>query len=245
MKLLRLLILGFAAYFLIGCSAKVFVVEPELEIIDLPPRGEVTTRELGETLVVKYQKYTTNGLIVDSTVQANGGFGRTITIDKGSKWAHVEERQYGSGIKQNIFAKRKERTGRIIQLIVDRDVTSGDGSPILVMSGQSGWFLEDGLNFHRGDVNNENFPNFRQVLIYNGRVGNYVKFLYREYKHNLSRPAFTQEIQYDITESNEIGFKGVRLIIVEATNREISYKVIKPFADIIEDIEKYDTLDQF
>ena len=47
----------------------------------------------------------------------------------------------------------------------------------------------------------------------------------------MMRPAFTQDIQYDLKESNIIGFKGVRIEIIEATNRHIKYKVLNSFPD--------------
>ncbi len=73
-------------------------------------------------------------------------------------------------------------------------------------------------------------PQLRQELIYNGKVGDSVKFLYREISGNVMRPAFTQDVQYDLSESTEIGFKGARLKIIAATNREITYQVIAYFS---------------
>lgn len=72
-------------------------------------------------------------------------------------------------------------------------------------------------------------PYFRQELIYNGKVGNAVRFLYRELSGGYMRDAFTQEIQYDLSEGSEIGFKGARLKVLNATNRSITYEVSKHF----------------
>ncbi len=74
-----------------------------------------------------------------------------------------------------------------------------------------------------------NAPQFRQELIYNGKVGNNVKFLYREFSGNLMRSPFTQEVQYDLNEGNVIGFKGARIEILESSNRFIKYRVLKMF----------------
>ena len=63
-------------------------------------------------------------------------------------------------------------------------------------------------------------PYLTQQLIYNGRINDSVKFLYRELSEGkLMRAPFTQEIQYDLKKGNEIGFKGARLKILEASNR--------------------------
>ncbi len=70
-----------------------------------------------------------------------------------------------------------------------------------------------------------------QEFIYNGKVNNAIKFTYREYVNDLARPAFTQDLQYDLNESNIIGFRGLRIEIILATNTKIKYKVLNNFID--------------
>lgn len=69
----------------------------------------------------------------------------------------------------------------------------------------------------------------KQEFIYNGKVGNAIKFTYREFVDDLARPAFTQDLQYDLTESKVIGFRGLRIEIISATNTKIEYKVLTHF----------------
>ena len=74
--------------------------------------------------------------------------------------------------------------------------------------------------------------NLDQKFIYNGRVGDNLKFTYREFTvAGYARDAFTQDVQYDLKEDPIIGFKGARVEVIEATNREITYKVISYFSD--------------
>lgn len=70
---------------------------------------------------------------------------------------------------------------------------------------------------------------FKQEFVFNGRVGDNLKFLYREYSSDFIRADFSQELQYDISESNIVGFKGLRLSILETTNTKIMYKVLSTF----------------
>lgn len=70
---------------------------------------------------------------------------------------------------------------------------------------------------------------FKQEFIFNGKVGNNLKFIYREFISDFARPAFTQELQYDLNESNVIGFKGLRIEIIKASNTNIKYKVLSTF----------------
>ena len=90
------------------------------------------------------------------------------------------------------------------------------------------WFCAEG-SFEPATYVDLTQPNFRQELIYNGKVGNAVRFLYRELSGGYLRDAFTQEIQYDLSEGSEIGFKGARLKVLNATNRSITYEVSKHF----------------
>lgn len=71
----------------------------------------------------------------------------------------------------------------------------------------------------------------KSELIYNGRVGDALRFIYREFYNDMARPSFTQEIQYDLGISTIVGFKSAKLEILEATNTKISYLVISHFAD--------------
>jgi hypothetical protein len=68
-----------------------------------------------------------------------------------------------------------------------------------------------------------NSPTYIQEFIYNGRVDNALKFVYREFSGDYIKPAFTQEVQYDLNQSNIIGFKSLRIKILNATNTELKY----------------------
>lgn len=69
----------------------------------------------------------------------------------------------------------------------------------------------------------------KQEFVYNGKSGNTLKFTYREFINDMARPAFTQELQYDLTEGNIVGFKGLRIEVVKTSNIDIEYKIISSF----------------
>jgi hypothetical protein len=70
---------------------------------------------------------------------------------------------------------------------------------------------------------------FQQTLIYSGKVGNKINIGYREFSNNLARPAFNNDVEYDLNSSNFIGYKGAKIEIIDATNEMIKYKVIRNF----------------
>lgn len=72
-------------------------------------------------------------------------------------------------------------------------------------------------------------PYFEKSLLYNGKTGNTLKFSYREFSNDYARPAFTQELTYDLNESNVIGFQGMRIEVIKASNTDIEYKILNGF----------------
>jgi hypothetical protein len=73
---------------------------------------------------------------------------------------------------------------------------------------------------------------FKQEFIFNGKVGTNLKFVYREFINDMARPAYNQDLQYDLDESNIVGFKGLRLEIIKATNTSVEYKILSSFNKI-------------
>jgi hypothetical protein len=68
---------------------------------------------------------------------------------------------------------------------------------------------------------------FKRELVYTGISKNVISILYREFKDEIARPAFTQDIKYDLSDSKIIGYRGARFEVTEATNVGITYKVLK------------------
>ncbi len=69
---------------------------------------------------------------------------------------------------------------------------------------------------------------FKRELIYSGKSKGTVSLQYREFVNDLARPAFSQELSYDLAEGNEIGYKGARFLILKATNVILRVKLLKP-----------------
>ncbi|HAS6161648.1 TPA: hypothetical protein I7164_11335 [Vibrio vulnificus] len=72
---------------------------------------------------------------------------------------------------------------------------------------------------------------FQQTLIYSGKIGNKINISYREFSNNAARPAFNNEAEYDLSESNVIGYKGALLEVIKANNTSITYKLVRNFPD--------------
>lgn len=69
--------------------------------------------------------------------------------------------------------------------------------------------------------------NYARELIYTGVSKNVISVIYREFSNDLIRPAFSQELKYDLGEGSVIGFRGARFEVIGASNTELKYKVIR------------------
>ncbi len=85
------------------------------------------------------------------------------------------------------------------------------------------------VNYVLKKVSNNSASGFQQTLIYSGRIGDQLKISYREFSDNMARAAFSNEVYYDLGESNIIGYQGAKIEVLEATNTAIKYKVLSNF----------------
>ena len=88
---------------------------------------------------------------------------------------------------------------------------------------QEAW--PDGARFVRHDAPQVVEGSFEAELIYSGKSGDTIKLVYREYLDGLARPAFTQDLEYDLSESKTIAFKTLVIDVLEATNSSIRFIV--------------------
>jgi len=67
---------------------------------------------------------------------------------------------------------------------------------------------------------------FKAELIYNGVSKNTIKISYREFLRDMARPAFYQELNYDLDKSDLIQFKTFRIKVLNADNSTIRFVVL-------------------
>ena len=72
----------------------------------------------------------------------------------------------------------------------------------------------------------------KKEIIYQGREGDTLRFRYREYIKDIVRPAYDQTVEYNLNEDNVVTFRGMRILIEEATNQDIVYRIISGTIDL-------------
>lgn len=68
---------------------------------------------------------------------------------------------------------------------------------------------------------------FRQLLVYSGSVGDKINISYRELSNNLARGSFNNNVEYDMSKSMTIRYKGAEIEVIEYNNMSIKYIVRK------------------
>jgi len=87
---------------------------------------------------------------------------------------------------------------------------------------------EDAVKHGQTFIYSEN--SFQQTIEYSGRSDDILKFNYSEFSDGFARQAFTREFQIDLSEGNIAAYKGAIIEIINATNVQIKYKVIRNFS---------------
>jgi len=206
---------------------------PRVDIVDRPALGGVAQAELGDTIVEKGKITTFDGLLLKNEVTwGDGVLLKKFTIAPGRLRAKQSDASYTYyySDKMTVYDAMLGTSPYMAGGICTKK-----GDPTYVRG-----FFQTGKcksNFKPTPevtpirVTDVDAPNFRQELIYNGRSGETLKFLYREFSGDYARPSFSQDVQYDLKDGNTIGFKGVRIEIVEASNTRVSYRLISSFPD--------------
>ncbi len=212
-----------------GCGPAVHPVEPVVQKFDQPPLNQTATAELGDTIIDKGTSITMDALILDAPVSSGDGvFTAKYTVLPGTLVAKDETEQERFYYAQAIT-------------VFNGFNTFNDAGGIKVTHDDKTWAIFHGANAaalpipagsaRHTKVTVTDRPSVRQELLYDGRTGSAVKFSYREFDQDSARPAFTQDVQYDLNDSQTIGFKGARVQIVKATNTQLTYVVLATFPD--------------
>lgn len=215
----------------------------ERKVIDFPEVDKVITTNLGETLVTKGIRTTGKALEVTKLTTFGKKAGEAsimtcgLTVNPASqfyrgRWQQNEEMAacYGPFNAQVTLSDGSTNFNCLGQYIVG-DICQDEQTDdfFLALLSIKHPLEQDQGNLAVVDKIVTSQTNFVQELIYNGRSGDTLRFIYRELSDNLLRAAFSQDIQYDLSKSTEIGFKGVRIEVIEASNTNITYKMLSNF----------------
>lgn len=194
--------------------------------ISEPPIGQVVTAEVGSTMV-RQGKYTESDAIYLASAVKVGllgaySFSSGYYIKEGedakNEFYHPEQGPEGGRVDKAALADPYKT------MLVEKSKNRVCGVSVF-----NAKVCENNVNLRRLKRPALTSDGFQQTLIYSGRIGNKINIAYREFSNNFARPAFNNDVEYDLNESMVIGYKGAEIEIIEATNRTIKYKVIRNF----------------
>jgi len=233
--MLRVVLVSAIALVLTAC-ASTQAVAPRTEIINRPPLETAAKAELGDTIVEKGRVTTHDGLFLKNTITWGDGFLlKKFTISPGKLRARQSDANYTyfysdkMTVYDALLGTSPYAAGGLCVKTTDPTYIRG-----FFVTGKCNNNFKPAPQVERTRVVDVDAPNFRQELIYNGRSGDTVKFLYREFSGDYARPPFSQDVQYDLKDGNVIGFKGARIEISAATNTSLSYRVLSTFPDPVQ-----------
>lgn len=212
-----------------GCVSPQANYVPHTRDISFPPIGEVVIAEVGDELVKQGTYVEQDAIYVSTPVKIS--------------WAYViEEGNYikkGDDGDREYFAPNYHGSnpGQITKaaLADPWQYVSYNGNKDML--GMVTVFNVNITNNAGGCVTRKKIPStsansFQQTLIYSGCKNDIVTLGYREFSNNNARPAFNNDVEYDLKMSKTIGYKGARVEVIEADNEKIIYKVLSNFKPI-------------
>lgn len=211
-----------------GCVSVKYNYRPQMTEISEPPLNTVATAYVGDAMLRqgRYTEYDALYLREEAKVFAVGVGGYTFTPGYYLKKGEDEKSEYylpaGGADSGQVIVGALTDPFQVLRI----DKRSGD------LCGVSEYNFEactNRANYEKKKYTETSSDSFQQILIYSGKVGDKINVGYREFSGNLARPAFSNEVEYDLSESKLIGYKGARIEVIEATNQSIKYKVIQNF----------------
>ena len=209
--------------FLVSCATADYNYVPKEEAISEPPVGSVTTVFVGDSMVRQGTFKSIDAIRVNGVIDV-GGF----------------ELQSGYYVKTGqdedteTFVPAADSSGGAIR----KDFLSDPPQAVTVFTGTdkicvvtvfSTLDCTNNGSFEHTTLQGYSIDAFQQTLIYSGKVGDKINIGYREFSSSVARPAFNNDVEYDLSESRVIGYKGAKLEVIEATNESITFKLIRNF----------------
>lgn len=220
----KLLVAGVVGFGLVGCASPSYNYQATPKNISKPPLNTVNTAFVGDKMLEQ-------GMMVDREVlqaptDTKVGFSYSMTAgfyqktgenEKGSYYQPVNKISGGGVVQKNVFADPF------------KDVMLGADGRLCIVTVFNAKICTDEHKTKQTTTSIASDNSFQQTLLYSGKVGNKINVGYREFSSNLARPAFNNDVEYDLNQSKQIGYKGALLEVMDANNQSITYKVLRNF----------------
>ena len=224
--MIKVLAVVLGTIILTGCTTPARNYVPQTKEISIPPLNTVTTTYVGEDMVrqgidasidaIHFNQATVIGSIGVYTIPAGDYI--KIGEDSNAEFFSNVERTSGAVVPNRFMVNDPTQS---IQLKKNGE--------LCIVTIYGGTKCDTGKLYTKVKFQTELQSVFQQTLIYNGKVGNKINIGYREYQGGMARAAFSNEVEYDLAESNTIRYKGAVLNVIDANNQSIKFKLTRNF----------------
>ena len=107
---------------------------------------------------------------------------------------------------------------------------SGDGKTVGVVTNFYQAVYGEGKGITRSTRPALSSESLQKALVYGGMSGNKIKIGYREIWMHIVRPSELQFVEYNLSKSKIVESHGARIEVLDATDKSISYRVLKSFS---------------
>lgn len=207
-----------------GCTTIHYSAESTQNHYSLPDLGQITKSYVGDHMIDQGVATTMKYLSIENTID-----GAAYDIPNGS----YIQIGHNKGIDYFSISSQKQANVNFVAGLFEPPIAlSLENNKVCVttMSYQPASCYDNG-NARIENKTMHSGSSFKQTLIYNGSVGNKINISYREFSSGIARDAFTNNVEYDMSKSNIINYKGAVIEVKEFDNSSIKFVVKKHFRD--------------
>lgn len=214
--------------FIFGCATPNFNYKTTVYDVSVPLINTVTVVAVGEKMLA--QGIYTKLQVLNVLKKVNASWGITINEGVFPKTGEDANGIYfsprGSGGDAGSITKNSLMAD-VEVVMVDKE--SGNLCVVMVEMGRKFCESNSTTSYELKEKEVLLEDAIQQTLLYNGIVNGVIKISYREFIKNTARPSFTNNVEYDLKISNIFSYKGASIEVIDATNQNIKYKVLKNF----------------
>lgn len=235
-----------------GCATihEIKVVRPSVQLFNAPELGTESAVQVGESVVSVFKQESIEAYTIDSDIVRRTAKDEALLLPKGARYDLIARDNQGALYATGVIATRELNPdgscvmvagvcdeNRNVNKSGDRNesgfrINSASGKVDLVFErSRSAWIKSHPSEpFEVRRIGNVALsvlpPEFRRELIYSGVSGSTLSLSYREFSEDMARPAFTQDLKYDLNQGAVIGYKGARFEVIKADNVSLRYRVL-------------------
>jgi len=213
-----------ALFALTGCATPDFNYIPKTMGISEPPLNSINTAYVGDVMLMQGRYAVYDSIYVMDTID----IGFQYHLSRGYYLKKGEDEK-----TETYYPGGDEEAGQVLRELMSNPVSAvmayKEEDKICVVNIYNVALCEETTKYERREKPILYRDSFQQTLIYNGKVGNKINIGYREFSSSLARPAFNNNVEYDLSSSPMIGYRSARIEVIEATNEHIKYRIISNF----------------